>query len=78
MNFYKNETHEEEQEEEYNFNTELLNTMEEQGFLTKEDQCKLYVRLTLEKWATQWAIEFIKNNYLLCKQFEDRIIKKLC
>ena len=53
------ETHEEEQEEEYNFNTELLNTMEEQ-------------------WATQWAIEFIKNNYLLCKQFEDRIIKKLC
>lgn len=72
------ETHEEEQEEEYNFNTELLNTMEEQGFLTKEDQCKLYVRLILEKWATQWAIEFIKNNYLLCKQFEDRIIKKLC
>ena len=72
------ETHEEEQEEEYNFNTELLNTMEEQGFLTKEDQCKFYVRLTLEKWATQWAIEFIKNNYLLCKQFEDRIIKKLC
>ena len=52
--------------------------MEEQGFLTKEDQCKLYVRLTLEKWATQWAIEFIKDNYLLCKQFEDRIIKKLC
>ena len=72
------ETHEEEQEEEYNFNTELLNTMEEQGFLSKEDQCKFYVRLTLEKWATQWAIEFIKNNYLLCKQFEDRIIKKLC
>lgn len=71
------ETHEEEEEEEYNINTELLYTMEEQGFLTKQQQCELYVRLTLEKWATKWAIDFIKNNYLLCKHFENEIIKKL-
>lgn len=71
-------THEEEQEENYIFETKLLNDMEEMGLMSKQDQCELYVRLTLEKWATQWAIKFIKNNYLLCKQFENRIIKKLC
>lgn len=70
-------THNEELEEEYNIDTELLNKMEENGYLTKRQQCDFYVRLELERLATQWAIDFCKNNLKFVKDFQEKIILKI-
>lgn len=70
-------THEEEQEEEYNKNTNLLIELEDKGLITKEQQANFYARLTLEKWATQWAIDFCKLNKKFVRDYQNKIIKRL-
>lgn len=70
-------THEEEQEKEYNFNVNLLCELEDNGFLTTEQQTYFYTRLTLEKWATEWAIDFVKENIGFLSNYQNKIIKRL-
>lgn len=70
-------THEEEQEEEYAKDTNLLIELESQGLISKEQQANFYARLTLEQWATQWAIDFCKLNNAFVKEYQDKIIKRL-
>lgn len=70
-------THNEELEEEYNKDTELLNYLEENELITKTDQCRLYVQLELERLATQWAIDFIKDNQLFIIENQENIVKRL-
>lgn len=70
-------THEEELENEYNTEINLLCNLEEQGLITEEQQAYFYVRLTLEKWATQWAINFVKENIPFINNYQNKIIKRL-
>lgn len=70
-------THIEDLEEEYNKDTKLLETLEDNGKLTKEQQCYFYARLELETLATQWAIDFVKENYNFVNNSQNDIIKRL-
>ncbi len=70
-------THIEDLEEEYNKDTELLRKLEESGKLTREQECYFYARLELETLATQWAIDFIKQNFDFVNNYQNKIIKRL-
>lgn len=70
-------THQEELEHQYNLDTNLLNELEENGLLTKKQQCDFYVRLELETLATQWAINFCKNNLQFVRDYQEKIILKI-
>lgn len=70
-------TYEEEEQEEYTKDINLLVELESQSLISKEQQANLYTRLTLERWATQWAIDFCKLNNAFVQDYQDKIIKRL-
>lgn len=57
------QTHDEELEEDYNFCVDFLNELRLNNEITNKEQNEYYVRLDLEKMATQWAIDYVKKAF---------------
>lgn len=55
------QTHQEELEDDYNFCVDFLNELRLNNEITDKEQSEYYVRLDLEKMATQWAIDYVKR-----------------
>ena len=55
------QTHDEELEDDYNFCVDFLNELRLNNEITDKEQSEYYVRLDLEKMATQWAIDYVKK-----------------
>lgn len=68
-------THDEELEEQYNVDINLLVTLQEQGLISETDQNKLYVRLELERLATEWACEFAKAHSDWVRAYDKTIVE---
>lgn len=58
-------THDEDLEDDYNFCVELLSKLYQEKKLTDVEINEMYVRLDLEQLATQWAVDFARENELL-------------
>ena len=43
--------------------------------MDEEKQGEMYINLPMEDAATSWALEFIKNNFELCSNFENKVAK---
>ena len=43
--------------------------------MDEEKQGEMYINLPMEDAATSWALEFIKNNFELCFNFEKKVAK---
>lgn len=64
-------THNEDLEDDYNLCVELLSKLCQEQMITDTDLNRMYVRLDLEKMATEWALEFARNN----REFVQRLAK---
>lgn len=70
-------TYEEQNEEEYNRDTELLSLLFQEKKLTDEQVNYFYLRLPLESNATKWAIEFAMLNKNFCKYYQKKLGKEI-
>ena len=70
-------TYEEQNEEEYTRDTELLNLLFKEKKLSAKQLNELYVRLPLEANATKWAIDFAMQNKKFCKYYQNKIGKEI-
>lgn len=66
-------TYEEQDEEPYNRDVELLSLLYQNKKIDAEQMNYFYLRLPLESKATKWAIEFAMLNKNFCKEFQKRI-----
>lgn len=66
-------TYDEDDEEPYLQDTELLNLLYKEHKLSAEDLNRFYVRLAMESKATKWAIEFAKANQKFVSDFQKQI-----
>ena len=66
-------TYEEEDEEPYLQDTELLSLLYKEKMLTDRQVNEFYLRLDMESKATKWAIEFAQNNKNLVSKFQKQI-----
>ena len=69
-------TYEEQNEEEYTRDTELLSLLFKEKKLSAKQLNEFYVRLPLEANATKWAIEFAMKNKKFCKYYQNKIGKE--
>ena len=70
-------TYEEQNEEEYTRDTELLSILFKEKKLSAKQLNEFYVRLPLEANATKWAIEFAMQNKKFCKYYQNKIGKEI-
>lgn len=70
-------TYEEQNEEEYTRDTELLSLLFKEKKLSAKQLNKFYVRLPLEANATKWAIDFAMQNKKFCKYYQNKIGKEI-
>lgn len=66
----------ERQEEEYNNDLSLLEYLHRAKKIDDRQMNYFYLRLDLEKRATEWAIEFSKNNKAFCRYYQKKIGKE--
>ena len=70
-------TYEEQNEEEYTRDTELLSLLFKEKKLSAKQLNEFYVRLPLEANATKWAIDFAMQNKKFCKYYQNKIGKEI-
>ena len=70
-------TYEEQNEEEYTRDTELLSLLFKEKKLSAKQLNEFYVRLPLEAKATKWAIDFAMKNVKFCKYYQNKIGKEI-
>lgn len=70
-------TYEEQNEEDYNRDTELLSLLFQENKLTAEQVNYFYLRLPLESNATKWAIDFAMQNTRFCRYYQNKIGKEI-
>ena len=70
-------TYEEQNEEEYTRDTELLSLLFKEKKLSAKQLNEFYVRLPLEVNATKWAIDFAMQNKKFCKYYQNKIGKEI-
>ena len=70
-------TYEEQNEEEYTRDTELLSILFNEKKLSAKQLNEFYVRLPLEANATKWAIDFAMQNKKFCKYYQNKIGKEI-
>ena len=70
-------TYEEQNEEEYTRDTELLSLLFKEKKLSAKQLNEFYVRLPLEANATKWAIDFAMKNKKFCKYYQNKIGKEI-
>lgn len=70
-------TYEEQNEEEYIKDTELLSLLFKEKKLSAKQLNEFYVRLPLEANATKWAIDFAMQNKKFCKYYQNKIGKEI-
>ena len=70
-------TYEEQNEEEYTRDTELLSFLFKEKKLSAKQLNEFYVRLPLEANATKWAIDFAMQNKKFCKYYQNKIGKEI-
>ena len=70
-------TYEEQNEEEYTRDTELLSLLIKEKKLSAKQLNEFYVRLPLEANATKWAIDFAMQNKKFCKYYQNKIGKEI-
>ena len=70
-------TYEEQNEEEYTRDTELLSLLFKEKKLSAKQLNEFYVRLPLEANATKWAIDFAMQNEKFCKYYQNKIGKEI-
>ena len=70
-------TYEEQNEEEYTRDTELLSLLFKEKKLSAKQLNEFYVRLPLEANATKWAIEFAMKNTRFCRYYQNKIGKEI-
>ena len=70
-------TYEEQNEEEYTRDTELLSLLFKEKKLSAKPLNEFYVRLPLEANATKWAIDFAMQNKKFCKYYQNKIGKEI-
>ena len=70
-------TYEEQNEEEYTRDTELLSILFKEKKLSAKQLNEFYVRLPLEANATKWAIDFAMQNKKFCKYYQNKIGKEI-
>ena len=70
-------TYEEQNEEEYTRDTELLSLLFKEKKLSAKQLNEFYVRLPLETNATKWAIDFAMQNKKFCKYYQNKIGKEI-
>ena len=70
-------TYEEQNEEEYTRDTELLSLLFKEKKLSAKQLNEFYVRLPLEANATKWAIDFAMQNVKFCKYYQNKIGKEI-
>ena len=68
-------TYDEDDEEPYLQDTELLSKLYKEHLLTAEDVNYFYLRLPMESKATKWAIEFAMQNPQFTKYYQKRLCK---
>lgn len=66
-------TYDENDEDEYTRDTELLSLLYKEKKLSARQLNEFYVRLPLERKATEWAIEFAMLNKKLCKYYQRKL-----
>lgn len=66
-------TYDEDDEEPYLQDTELLSRLYKEKKLSAEDLNRFYVRLDMESKATKWAIEFAQANQKIVNNFQKQI-----
>lgn len=66
-------TYDEDDEEPYQKETELLNLLYKEKILSAEELNRFYVRLDMESKATKWAIDFAQANQNFVKEFQEKI-----
>lgn len=71
-------TYEEQDEEEYTRDTELLSLLFKEKKLSAKQLNEFYVRLPLEANATKWAIDFAMQNKNFCKYYQKKLGKEIC
>lgn len=69
-------TKDEVDEEQYLKDVSLLEMLYRTGQLTDRDVNYFYVRLPLEKRATEWALEFATRNRSFCQYYQKKIGKE--
>ena len=70
-------TYEEQNEEEYTRDTELLSLLFKEKKLSAKQLNEFYVRLPLESNATKWAIDFAMQNKKFRKYYQNKIGKEI-
>ena len=70
-------TYEEQNEEEYTRDTELLSLLFKEKKLSAKQLNEFYIRLPLEANATKWAIDFAMQNKKFCKYYQNKIGKEI-
>ena len=66
-------TYDEEDEEPYLKDTELLSMLYKEQMLSDEELNRFYLRLDMETKATKWALEFAKANQMFVSRFQKQI-----
>jgi hypothetical protein len=66
-------TYDENDEEPYLQDTELLSKLYKENMLTDRQVNEFYLRLDMESKATKWAIEFAQANQMFVKKFQEKI-----
>ncbi|MGN0992934.1 MAG: hypothetical protein ACI4PE_03345 [Bacilli bacterium] len=70
-------TYDERDEEEYFRDNELLTLLFQEKKIDAVDFNKFYLRLEMEKKATQWAIDFSMLNKDFCKKYQKKLGKEI-
>lgn len=66
-------TYDENDEEPYLQDTELLSLLYKEQMLSAEELNRFYLRLDMESKATKWAIEFAQANQMFVSRFQKQI-----
>ena len=60
---------------EYSKQLAMLTTLNEIGGMDDYDMNRAYLRLEIERNATEWAVDFAEENENFCKKFQKRLDK---
>lgn len=69
-------TYDEQAEEEWIRDNELLSLLYHKKQIDDIDMNRFYIRIPMESWATEWAIDFAMKNKKFCRYYQNKIGKE--
>ena len=69
-------TWDEQAEEEWQRDNELLSLLYHKKQIDAVDMNRFYIRISMESWATEWAVDFAMRNKKFCRYYQNKIGKE--